>query len=82
LAFNGFLSRLALSNLSQDFIFFVKTLADLISVDERTFKDSICISSSVMSLLPEPVLWLPHQLQILANLFLLILTLTVSFLAV
>jgi hypothetical protein len=52
------------------------------SVDERTFKDSICISSSVMSLLPEPVLRLPHQLQILANLILLILTLIVSFLAV
>jgi len=35
-----------------------------------------------MPLVPEPVLWLPHQLQILANLILLILALIVSFLAV
>jgi len=43
------------------------------SVDERTFKDSICISSLEMSLLPEPVLRLPHQLRILAKPVLLIL---------
>jgi len=46
------------------------------------FKDSICISSSEMSLVPEPVLRLPHQLRILAKPVLLILALTVTFLAV
>lgn len=33
-------------------------------------------------LVPEPVLWLPHQFQVLANPILLILALIVSFLAV